>query len=65
MLIVSRKREEGIIIELPTGETIRVVLIDIDRNKCRIGVQADPHIRVDRDEISDLRARQAGEGAGI
>jgi carbon storage regulator len=49
MLILSRQREEEIII----GDNIIVKVIDIRGDKVRLGIEAPPNVRVDRKEIRD------------
>lgn len=75
MLVLSRKRGEEIVI----GDLIRVVVIDIRGDQCRIGVEAPTQVSVHRSEVlerikaeqrreADARARaepeQDGGGAG-
>ena len=47
MLVVTRKLEESIVI----GNEIEVVVLRIDKNAVRIGIQAPRHISVHRKEI--------------
>lgn len=47
MLVLSRTRGETIII----GDSVKVTVVDIDRGKVRIGVDADRDIPVWRGEI--------------
>lgn len=50
MLVLSRKQNGKIVIgEGPDAVVITVV--EIDRNKVRIGVTASPSIKVDREEV--------------
>lgn len=49
MLILSRKKEESIIIN---GE-IELKIISLDDNRVRIGIQAPKHIQIHRKEIYD------------
>ena len=51
MLIVGRKCQEKIIIQTPAGDTIVVIVKDIDHGTVRIGVQASPEVTIDREEI--------------
>ncbi len=55
MLVLSRKAGEGIIIN---GD-IRVVFIEMRRDKARIGIEAPDNVRIDREEIVERIA--AGE----
>ena len=49
MLILTRKIGEEIMI----GDNIRVTVVDIDRNKIRIGILAPRHIPILRTELLD------------
>lgn len=51
MLILMRKAGEVIIATLPDGTQIQITVVSIDRNRCRIGIQAPKSVRVDREEI--------------
>jgi carbon storage regulator len=53
MLVLSRQIGERIII---TGD-ISVTVLQIDRDRVRLGITAPPTIRVDRDEV---HARRTG-----
>lgn len=58
MLVLSRKINEAIII----GENIRVVVVDIDRGKIRLGIEAPKGITIDREEVHlDKKASQKPE----
>jgi carbon storage regulator len=47
MLVLTRRIGEAIIID---GD-IRVTLTGIKGDKVRIGIEAPPHVRVDREEV--------------
>lgn len=54
MLVLSRKKDETIILKGPNMEDIRITIIRIDnRNKVRIGIEADKEITVLRSELTD------------
>lgn len=64
MLVVTRKRNEAIII----GDAIEVRVLRIGRDGVRLGVTAPPHVPVHRTEIYRLiceENRAAAEGAVI
>ena len=47
MLVLTRKEEEGILI----GKDILITIINIDKDKVRIGIEAPKDIRVIRQEL--------------
>ena len=47
MLVLSRKENEGILI----GKDILITVIDIDKEKVRLGINAPKDIRVIRQEL--------------
>jgi carbon storage regulator len=56
MLVLSRKVGEAIVI----GGGVRVTITSINGNKVRIGVEAPPEVRVDREEVA-RRVREFAE----
>lgn len=61
MLIVSRQRDQKVIVETSPGVTVSVQIIDIRGDKVRVGIEAPKSMRVDREEVY---ARRAAELAG-
>lgn len=64
MLVLSRKKDETIIMRIPGHEDIRLTIVRIDNmNKVRIGVEADKDVVILRSELaSDSEAStQTGE----
>lgn len=54
MLVLSRKTDETIILRIPGHEDIRLTVVRIDnRNKVRLGIDADKEVTVVRSEIDD------------
>ncbi|MFC1772643.1 carbon storage regulator [Pseudomonadota bacterium] len=51
MLILTRRPGESIIIELPTGEQIKVVVLEAKGNQIRIGTDAPETITIMREEL--------------
>ena len=54
MLILSRKKDEGIII----GDDISIVVVEIRGDKVRLGVDAPKEIPVHRKEIAEAIQRE-------
>ena len=60
MLVLSRKVSEGIQI----GEDIRIVVVKVERNGVRLGIEAPGHVSIVREELlieveDDERVAQA------
>jgi carbon storage regulator CsrA len=53
MLVLSRKKDETIILKRPDMNDIRITVVRIDnRNKVRIGIEADKDVTVLRSELT-------------
>lgn len=57
MLVLSRQREERIII----GDNIVIKVVDIRGDKVRIGIEAPNHIPVHRQEVYEAIQRENPE----
>lgn len=55
MLVLSRRRDEEIII----GDNIRIVVVDIRRDKVRLGVEAPKEVPVHRREVYEAIKRES------
>jgi carbon storage regulator len=55
MLVLSRKRDESIII----GDNIVLTIVDIRGDKVRIGIQAPSTVPVHRKEVHDALKRES------
>jgi len=53
MLILTRRPNEAIIIELPTGETIKVAVLSVKPNQVRIGTDAPDDIKIVKEELQE------------
>lgn len=61
MLVLSRKKDESIVMRIPGRDDIRLTVVRIDNmNKVRIGVEADKDIVILRSELAS-----AGEALEI
>ena len=52
MLVLARKTNEAIMIYVG-DEQIRIEILEIDKSKCRLGIQAPRHFRIWRAEVLD------------
>lgn len=59
MLVVSRKRDEKIVMTTADGSEIEIVVVRIEPNKVRLGIQADKSITILRSELKDKLALTA------
>lgn len=58
MLVLARKRDEVIVV----GDTVRIMVVSIQGDKVRLGVDAPKHVSVHRQEVYDAIFRErAGE----
>ena len=57
MLVLSRKKDERIMI----GDDITLMVIDVDKDKVRLGIQAPREVPVHREEVYNAiqRAKEA------
>ena len=53
MLVLSRKRDEKILLKLNDEESIELTVVRIDANKVRLGIQASDKITILRSELLD------------
>jgi carbon storage regulator len=58
MLVLSRRRDESIVIE----GGIRITVVGIRGNQVRVGIEAPDHIGIYREELC-LPLRDVGQGA--
>jgi len=47
MLVLSRKEGESVIID----GTVKLTIVNVGQGRVRIGIQAPPHVRIDREEV--------------
>lgn len=55
MLVLSRKRDEKIVI----GDNIVITIVDVRGDKVRLGIEAPTEIPVHRQEVLEALRRQA------
>lgn len=61
MLVLSRKQDEAIVIKRDGQSDIRITIVRIDnRNKVRVGIDADKDVTVLRSELDHRDAPQGG-----
>ena len=51
MLVLSRKRDEKIILQISENEDIELTVVKIDGNRVRLGIKASNDVRILRNEL--------------
>jgi carbon storage regulator len=59
MLVLSRKRDEKIILRTEQGEEIELTVVRIDNNKVRLGINAGDSVTILRSELVSQIAKVA------
>ena len=59
MLVLSRKRDEKIILRTEQGEEIELTVVRIDNNKVRLGINAGDSVTILRSELVSQIAKAA------
>lgn len=58
MLVLSRKRDEKILLKLSENEEIELTVVRIDANKVRLGIQASNSVTILRSELIEKSATE-------
>jgi len=53
MLVLARRRNEGIVI----GEGITITVVEIRGNQVRLGIEAPKQVRILREELTEAEAQ--------
>lgn len=59
MLVVSRKRDEKIVLTTSDGTEIELVVVRIEPKKVRLGIQADKNVAILRSELKERPSKTA------
>lgn len=51
MLVLTRRRDEAIVIRNRSGTEIRLMVVDVRGNRVRLGIEAPPEISIVREEV--------------
>jgi carbon storage regulator CsrA len=57
MLVLSRKKDETILLKRPGEKAIEITVVRIDNNRVRLGIQADKEVVVLREELEGRSER--------
>jgi carbon storage regulator len=66
MLVLSRKKDERIIVQVPASaveRVIEIVVVEIRGDKVRIGLEADRDVTIHREEVAAAIARETATKA--
>lgn len=63
MLVLSRQRDQDVIITTKSGERIIVTIVDIRGDKVRMGFTADESVAIHRREVQEAIERHHGRSA--
>jgi carbon storage regulator len=55
MLVLSRKRDEKIILKTEQGDEIELTVVRIDNNKVRLGINAGNSVTILRSELVESK----------
>lgn len=58
MLVLSRHRDESIWITTPSGERIKVTVVELRGDKVRLGFDADTSVIIHREEVEEAIQRE-------
>ena len=61
MLVLSRKKDEKIII----GDNIAIMIVDIQGDKVRLGIEAPREVSVHREEVYQAIQKKQTESAAV
>ncbi|MDR0755640.1 MAG: carbon storage regulator [Puniceicoccales bacterium] len=53
MLILTRKRDESILILCPSGECVEILVSKLENERVKLGVNAPSNVRILRKEVYD------------
>ena len=66
MLVLTRRVNESVVITLPDGRVVKVKVCEIRRgpepDRCRIGIECDRSIIVDRAEVREAKRSTQNQG---
>ncbi len=51
MLVLTRRRDEAIVIRNRFGTEIRLLVVDVKGNKVRLGIEAPADVEIAREEV--------------
>jgi carbon storage regulator CsrA len=61
MLVLSRKRDEKILMKTPQGDEIELTVVRIEANKVRLGIKAGSEVTILRSELVSDSTQQLAD----
>jgi carbon storage regulator len=65
MLVLTRKRDEAIVIRNRFGTEIRLMVVDIRGNKVRLGIEAPLEVSIAREEVQNRESAVETAARGL
>jgi carbon storage regulator CsrA len=65
MLVLSRKRDEKILLKINEEEHIELTVVRIDANKVRLGIQASDSVTILRSELLENHKKVNSHAAAV
>jgi carbon storage regulator len=65
MLVLTRRRDEAIVIRNRFGTEIRLMVVDIRGNKVRLGIEAPLEISIAREEVQKRESAVEAAARGL
>jgi carbon storage regulator CsrA len=65
MLVLSRKRDEKILLKINGSEQIELTVVRIDANKVRLGIQAGNSVTILRSELIEADPEETVKTANV
>jgi carbon storage regulator len=57
VLVLTRRRDEAIVIRNRFGTEIRLLVVDVKGSKVRLGIEAPPEVNIAREEVRPRESR--------
>jgi carbon storage regulator len=65
MLILTRRRDEAIVIRNRFGTEIRLLVVDVKGNKVRLGIEAPADVNIVREEVDSRESTVESLARGL
>lgn len=62
MLVLSRKKDERLVLLIPGRKPIWITQVEVRGDKSRLGIEADSDIEIHREEVYEAIKREGSKG---